>query len=447
MLHENHACRAGMLLAAVAVIFSAASAPAAEHQKNISLPRRAVLGAGAAEADGGIRITVIVPGSAAERADLRVGDIVTSIGDVQLRTLTEFLAGVKAQPAGKVVDFHVRRRGSSLKLPVILASAPKESDSGVKTQYESISVDGSPRRTLLTLPANSKGVHPAVLIIGGIGCYSIDNATDRQDAYMRLTHDLARRGIVGLRLEKSGVGDSQGAPCMTIDLLTEMRSYKLALDALLDDTNVDPRHIYVFGHSIGTLIAPRIAEGRHIAGIILAEGVGRNWIEYELANLRRQLELAGQPPDKIDALMHTKEECMHRLLIDKQSESDTEQSEPGCKAMNAYPAPSSYLQQAAALNVAEPWMKLSLPVLAIYGTADFVTTQADQQRIVDIVNSNRPGTATLTLVPGMDHHLDWGGTPQQAYDLRVKQGGTAPYQAELSKAILDWLCLQAGCDD
>jgi hypothetical protein len=58
--------------------------------------------------------------------------------------------------------------------------------------------------------------------------------------------------------------------------------------------NVDPKTIYIFGHSIGTSIEPRIAAGRHIAEIVLAEGVGRHWIEYELANLRRQLELAGE---------------------------------------------------------------------------------------------------------------------------------------------------------
>ena len=443
--YENRTCITRILLATIA-IFYALSGRADARQRVPVLARHAVLGAGAAEADGGIRLTVIVPDSAADRAGLRVGDIVTKIGNDQVRTPTEFLGRVKVQRAGKVVDFDVLRGGSSIKAPVVLTSALNESDPAVKTRYESLAVDGSLRRTLLTLPAHAKGVHPAVLIIGGIGCYSIDNAADHDDAYMRLTRDLGRRGIVGMRLEKSGVGDSQGPPCMTVDLHTEMRSYQLALEALLSDPNADPKRIYIFGHSIGTLIAPRIAEGRHIAGIILAEGVGRNWIEYELANLRRQLELAGQPPDKIDALMHTKEVCMHRLLVDKEAETDIVQSEPACKELNTYPAPPRYLQQAASLNVAEPWMKLFLPVLAIYGTADFITTQADHQRIIDIVNATRPGIATLTLIPEMDHHLDSAGSPQQAYDLRVKQHGTAPYQAELSKAVLDWLCLRERCN-
>jgi pimeloyl-ACP methyl ester carboxylesterase len=178
---------------------------------------------------------------------------------------------------------------------------------------------------------------------------------------------------------------------------------------------------------------------------VLGAGVGRNWIEYELANLRRQLELDGQAPERVDAMMHIKEECMHRLLVAKEAELDIESGEPACKEMNTYPAPASYLQQAAAMNEAEPWIKLRLPVLAIYGTADFITTQADHQRIVDMVNANRPGLAILTLIPGMDHHLDAAGTPQQAYDLRIKQHGMAPYEAEFSKAVLDWLCRHEQC--
>lgn len=446
MRFVSGAGNARFLFAAILTIMFAAGEHADAQRKNSSLPRHAVLGAAAAEADGGIRITLIAPGSAAERAGLQVADIVTGIGDTPVRTPAEFVSRVKAQIAGRAVNFDVLRAGSAFKLPIILGSAPNEADPALEIHYESISVDGSLRRTLITLPAHAKGSHPAMLVVGGIGCYSIDNATDREDAYMRLTHDVGRRGIIGMRLEKSGVGDSQGPPCITVDLLTEMRSYRLALDALLHDPNVDSKRVYIFGHSIGALIAPRIAEGRQIAGIILAEGVGRNWIEYELANLRRQFELAGEPPDETDALMRTKEVCMHRLLVEKQAESDIEKSEPACKEMNAYPAPSSYLQQAAALNVAEPWSKLALPVLAIYGTADFITTQADHQRIVDIVNASRPGTATLTVIKGMDHHLDSAATPQQAYDLRVKKHGTAPYQEELSNTILDWICLRERCN-
>jgi hypothetical protein len=86
-----------------------------------------------------------------------------------------------------------------------------------------------------------------------------------------------------------------------------------------------------------------------------------------------------------------------------------------------------------------------VPTLAIYGTGDFVTTEADHRRIVDIVNATHAGAASLVLIPGMDHHLDVAGTPQQAYDLRVKAHGSGAYEPRMSAAVIGWLCLRERC--
>jgi hypothetical protein len=45
----------------------------------------------------------------------------------------------------------------------------------------------------------------------------------------------------------------------------------------------------------------------------------------------------------------------------------------------------------------------------------------------------------------MDHHLDRAGTPQQAYDLRVVQRHSLPYDSELSGVVAAWLCARAPC--
>jgi alpha-beta hydrolase superfamily lysophospholipase len=262
---------------------------------------------------------------------------------------------------------------------------------------------------------------------------------------MRLTHDLARRGVVGMRLEKSGVGDSQGPACASVDFVDEMNSYVAALNALKVDPRVDQSHIYLFAHSIGTVMAPRIANENAIAGVIIAEGVGRNWFEYELWNLRRQLKLGGETEDTIDIKLAEKEICMHRLLIEKAAESDIEKTNPACREHNLYPAPAVYLQQVAALNIVEPWIRFPKTLLAIYGTADFVTVEADQQRIVDIVNATHPHSATLKVIYGMDHHLEVGRTQQQDYDLRVVRHGSGPYDEGLSKVVLNWLCARETC--
>jgi uncharacterized protein len=414
-------------------------------QSAVTLPRHAVLGASIAETDGGVLITSVRPGSSADRGGLRVDDVIHSLGGHAIDNLAEFVSLIKATPTGQPIAFDLKRDNKTLTVQVVLDSAPNENDPLVTTLYEAVSVDGTLRRTLVTIPSGIRGSRPAVLILGGIGCFSIDNALDPEDSYMRLAHDLGRQGFVAMRLEKSGIGDSQGPPCTTVDLVTEMQSYEVALQALKVDPHVNKDRIYLFGHSIGTLIAPRIANQQKLAGVIIAEGVGRNWIEYELWNLRRQLKLGGEGPTQIDAKLAEKETCMHRLLVAKEPEAEIERTQPECKVHNAYPAPASYMQQVAALNIAEPWTHFSLPLLAIYGTADFVAVEEDHRRIVDIVNGNHAGTAELRLVSGMDHHLDVAGTQQRAYDLRVKEHTSGPYDKGLSTAVLDWLCLRQNC--
>lgn len=413
------------------------------------LARHSVLGAvigGNAPGSPGPSVLSIIDGSPAQRAQLQAGDMIVAIGDTHIADRTDVLNAVRLSPAGTPIAISIVRKGASLSIPVVLQAAPDEDDPLVATEYGAVRVDGSWRRTLITYPRTSGTVRsPAVLIVGGIGCYSVDAARNLEDPYLRIAHDFGRRGIVAMRLEKSGIGDSQGPPCPTVDFLSEERSYEIALKALRTDRHVDARRVYVFGHSIGSAIAPRLAAEQPVAGIIVAEGVGINWFEYELANLRRQLELAGEPPAKIDADLADKEICMHKLLVEKGDEAAIEKAKPDCKAHNVYPAPAAYLQEVAQLDLGDAWTKVSAPVLVIYGTADFVTARSDHERIAQIVNASHAGAATFAPIEGMDHYLSPGGTMKEDYDLRVQRGESAPYDARFSATILTWLCAHERC--
>jgi alpha-beta hydrolase superfamily lysophospholipase len=393
----------------------------------------------------GARVTAVIPDSPAAAAGLKVGDVVSVFGSHKIENSAGLVARVRAASVEDPIVVEVLRDKHPLTLSVQLIRAPKENDPAVETIYSSIDVDGSLRRTLVTVPKSVYGKLPGMLLIGGIGCYTVDNPNDPHDAYRFLAHDLARAGIVVMRVEKSGIGDSQGGPCFDTDFVHESHSYQVALDVLVADPHVDPSRVFLFGHSIGVLIAPRLALKKPTAGIIAADGVGVNWFEYELANLRRQSELDGDTPTQTDALMSSKELCMHRLLMDHQPESEIEKTNPECKQRNAYPVAAPYMQQVAALNIADPWTKVKAPVLAIYGTADFITAESDHRRIAAIVNAQHPGSAQVRLIEGMDHHLEQMGTPQLAYDARVKHHKGGPYAEELSGALSAWICSRAQC--
>lgn len=404
------------------------------------LPRRPSLGAALIDTPVGPSISAVQVGSAAARAGLRAGDLVKAINDAPVRSAAEAVADVRRSGAGHLLKIAIARANVELRFNIPLPEAARERGSGFITLYGAAGSSGALHRTLLTLPSKMRGTPPVLLIVGGIGCFSVDPAGDTGDAYANLAHDLARRGIASLRVEKTGIGDSEGPSCATSDFHLESQGYSEALDALRHDPRVDRSRIYLFGHSIGSLISPAIAARSPVRGIIVAEGVGRNWFEYELTNLRRQLELQGDSPAKVDDAIAGKERCMHWLLVDGDDEHSIETREPDCRIHNAYPVSAEYMREVAAVNIAQLWQQLPpTRLLAIYGDADVVTDPADHKRIVDIVRAQH-GEATFTTIKGMDHHLRHAGSLGAARQA-IEDGreSSLPYETRLSETVADWI--------
>lgn len=403
------------------------------------LPRHGALGAMLGKSPQGALLLRVIPGSPAANAGLHDGDVVTSLSGESTPDTSAFLWQIHRHHANERVTVTLLRGRTSMSRDVTLGAAVDEDAAGLTTTYGSIVVDGTLRRTLITAPEHVDGRLPAMLILGGIGCYSIDVASNTQDSYLRLAHDVSKAGYVTMRVEKSGVGDSEGPPCQRVDFYAEQRAYAAALEALRQDPRVDPGRIVLFGHSIGSLEAPILANRERVAGVIVAEAVGRDWPEYEVRNARRQLELGGATAADVDQALVGKQECMVGLLLNQEPEDVLDRSGWNCSVHNGvYPVDPIYMQQIAPLNIIGQWNKISIPVLAIYGTSDFVTEEADHQRIVDVVNLAHPASASLDIVKGMDHLLDLAPTPEAALHLF---SGTAPrqYDETLSKDVLSWL--------
>ncbi|NOT33268.1 MAG: PDZ domain-containing protein [Candidatus Eisenbacteria bacterium] len=68
------------------------------------------LGVGYEEADRGVRITNVIDGSAADRAGLRQGDLVTRVGEREVRGTDDFVNAVSGAPSGPV-EITILRRG------------------------------------------------------------------------------------------------------------------------------------------------------------------------------------------------------------------------------------------------------------------------------------------------------------------------------------------------
>lgn len=386
---------------------SATAAGAARAQD--SLPRRAFVGASAAASPTGMGIVVraVVPGSPAATAGLEAGDIITRVGTRDIASVDQFVDAARALHPRDKVSVALLRDGRAAAVVLVPRERPVETAPDFDILYTSVTADGSRRRVIVTRPRTpGPGPHPAMLMVGGIGCYSFDAAGAPPVGYTQLLYHFTRRGFVTVRVEKSGVGDSEGTPCATVDFDNEAAGYAAALHAMEQYPYVDPNRIFLFGHSIGGIEAPMLAaHDTTIRGIVAMSTVGIAWFEYELANLRRQLVLQGLAPDSVERAMRVKERCMHDLLVERQSLAQVIAADSTCRPYVQYPAHYTYMQQVNAQNLAALWRAVRARVLVVYPTSDFITSEQEQRYLVDAINVMHPGQATFATVAGMDHYL------------------------------------------
>jgi pimeloyl-ACP methyl ester carboxylesterase len=353
----------------------------------------------------GVLVQTLVDGGSAEAAGLQPNDVVTQVGDHTVVGVADFVQAVKRFRARDVVSLSIRRDRQPLTVQVPIRARPFEAAADVDVRYDAITVDGTLRRTILTAPKGS-GRHPAVLYLNGIGCFS-QESLDLSSHDAKLLYGLARAGYVTMRVEKGGMGDSEGPPCESpeADFNAETRGYAAGLKALKQASFVDPENVFLVGLSIGGVEAPLVASGQHVSGIVVVNTVAKPFFEYLLDTRRRQMGLRHVPADEIDRRMRLDELCNHRLLIERQTPETVLSADRGCADHIEYPAPYTYMQEWAALNPADAWKQVDVPVLVLYGTSDYVSTIADDPLLADLINSFHPARATLKPISGMDHYM------------------------------------------
>ena len=434
-----------LLFGVLALLAGAAvSGPGAAQE----LPRRPFLGIAmeSGEADGpqgsAVRVERVIEGSSAAAADIRPGDIIVSVDGRVVAEPADVVAAVKPRRAQDRLSIVVSRAGTLLDKDVPLIGLPLETAEGFDTLYEAVVADGDLRRTILTRPFNGDRM-PAVLFVGGIGCYSMESPFDEDEVYRQLLSSITRLGFVTMRVEKSGMGDSRGATCSSVDLANELGGYMAGLQALRSKSYVDADRIFIVGHSIGGIVGPLLASKMPVRGIVAMETVGTTWFEYELINRRRQLKLAGTAPAALGRAMQLKQWCMHRLLIERQPRQEILASRPECAGEIDLPASDAYLQQIAELDLPALWAGLKLDTLLVYGSADYLTSAEEHLAILETIEAARPGAASFVEIADLDHYMTRAADQRESFD-RKRMDETGDFHQGLAQTMGDWLLKHAG---
>lgn len=126
----------------------------------------------------------------------------------------------------------------------------------------SVTVPNPAGRTLagtLTVP-DGPGPHPAAVIVSGFGPGTRDGALvggPRGGLYAAWARELAKRGVMTLRYDKRGIGDSPGPALGWLDLPGLTSDADAAIGWLERQPGADPARTGAIGHSQGGDIALR----------------------------------------------------------------------------------------------------------------------------------------------------------------------------------------------
>ena len=248
----------------------------------------------------------------------------------------------------------------------------------------------------LTLPAASNGPVPAVVLVQGSGPSDRDETVGAVAPFRDLAEMLTRQGIAVIRYDKRtlvyGQEIATSADFAAFTVEEETIQDAIAAGRLLaEDPRIDASRIFILGHSLGAMLAPRIvAESDGLfCGMILACGTNRSLLEIML----RQNEdaIAALPEDQQAAYQPMLAEA--RTQLEQLPSLDAETA----KAMTILGQPGYYFWDMAQQPTAAEYLaQLQLPALIINGGRDFqINEEEGRQTWESVLPMDAPWLTTL----------------------------------------------------
>lgn len=338
----------------------------------------------------------------------RIGDI-TGIGDARFddRVAVYRRYRVPVNGAKGAVDFQVVIDKDGLVAGLGLlphveppTAAQARADSAATPQQVDVSVGPADRALpgTLALPKGT-GPFPAVVLVHGSGPNDRDENIQGNHPFRDLAWGLAAQGIATVRYDKRSFAAAQSlldkGDALTVK--DEVIDDAVAAVALLRARpEIDPGRVYVLGHSLGGMLAPRIARAAKADGMIIMAGATRPLPELMI----EQTEYLAALDDTLDAGESARLSGLKRAVADLRAAQRDTATAPSLAARSVG-APIGYFTDLEAHDAPAEAAAMDIPVLVLQGGRDYQVTLADFANWKKAL-AGRPN-ACLKLHDDLDH--------------------------------------------
>ena len=224
----------------------------------------------------------------------------------------------------------------------------------------------------LTLPSG-KGPFPVVVLVHGSGAGDRDltmgAGAEQVKPYRDIAWGLAARGVAVLRYDKRTkvkpfwyFGRAFTVKDETIDDAVS------ALQLARQQPEIDPSRSFFIGHSLGGMLAPRIAlADGHVAGVIIMAGATREKLQDALPRqIEYMISLGGADTSALRAQLVQVQPFLNAIRRVTPADS--------AKTQNLLGAPASYYLDMNAYDPAVVMHQVTGPVLVLQGMRDYQVT-------------------------------------------------------------------------
>ena len=253
----------------------------------------------------------------------------------------------------------------------------------------------------------SKQKSPCVVFVHGSGAHDRDETIGPNKPFRDLAQGLAQKGIVSFRYDKRGYDYIRlnKTQIDSIDLYSEVIYDAIeAAKTAKKLSFVDSSRIYIIGHSLGALCAPKIAElYPSLKGIILMAGPSGNLIDI----VPEQVEYMANLDDTISNAESLQINQIKWQAEKTKSSYKNDKTPKGLLLLGQSP---KYWRSIMNYNQVETAKKITLPILILNGERDYQVNMKEFNRWKQELSSK--SNVSYQLYPKLNHlFLEGEGKP------------------------------------
>lgn len=246
--------------------------------------------------------------------------------------------------------------------------------------------DGAKMYGALTIPKDftSKKV---VFMMQGSGPQDMDETVgiSGNKPFKDLAHGLAKHGIATLRIDKRYVNNAPKDYTVDEEVLSDA---KLAIEELKKDSRFDD--VYVLGHSLGAMLAPRVAKDEGLKKVAM---LSASTMKFTDIIYTQQMEyLDSGEVNKSVAEFQKKEITKFKEQVDNMTEKTKG---------NFFSMPASYVYSVNQVNPVEDIKASDFDVFMGHGSKDFQVKKDELEKFKKALGDR--GLVIYNLYEGLNH--------------------------------------------